>query len=225
MNELLWLGFALLDLCLVLLVYRLFGRTGLYGLVVFNLILCNIQVLKTVELFGFTATLGNVLYGSVFLTTDILSEIHGKAEARRAVLLGFVALVMAALYMQVALIFTPDPSDFAQPHLEAIFGLLPRIAAASLAAYLVSQFHDIWAFHWIKARTSGRHLWLRNNASTLISQLLDSLIFCTIAFAGVFEGPAFWDIVLTTYVFKLVVAMLDTPFLYLAKRIRPAESA
>ena len=224
MNELLWIGFAFLDLCLVLFVYRLFGRIGLFGLIVFNLILCNIQVLKTVELFGLTATLGNVLYGSVFLATDILSEVYGKAEARRAVLLGFVTLVMAAVYMQIALAFVPDPSDFVQPHLEAVFGLLPRIAVASLAAYLVSQFHDIWAFHWIKGRTGGRHLWLRNNASTLVSQLLDSLIFCTVAFAGVFDWPVFRDIVITTYVFKVVVALLDTPFLYLARRMRPVES-
>lgn len=224
MNELLWLGFALLDLCLVLFIHRAFGRVGLYGLVVFNLILCNIQVLKTVELFGLTATLGNVLYGSVFLATDILSELYGKAEARRAVLMGFVTLVMAAVYMQVALAFIPDASDFAQPHLEMIFGLLPRIAVASLAAYLVSQFHDIWAFHWIKARTGGRHLWLRNNASTLISQFLDSSIFCAVAFAGVFDRPTFVDILITTYVFKVVVALMDTPFLYLARRLNPSKS-
>lgn len=223
MNELLWIGFALLDLTLVLLVYRFFGRTGLFGLVVFNLILCNIQVLKTVELFGFTATLGNVLYASVFLSTDILSEKYGRKAAHKAVLLGFTTLVMTTVYMQIALLFTPAPGDFAQPSLETLFGFLPRVALGSLCAYLVSQFHDVWAFHFLKERTGGRHLWLRNNASTLVSQLLDSSIFCLIAFWGQFETPVFLEILGTTYVFKLFVAIADTPFIYLARRITPLD--
>ncbi len=224
MNEILWLGFALLDLCMVLLVYRFFGRVGLFGLIVFNLIICNIQVLKTIELFGLTTTLGNILYASVFLSTDILSEVYGKKQAKKAVMLGFTALVMTTVYMQIALRFIPDASDFAQPHLEAVFGLMPRIALGSMAAYLVSQLHDVWAFHLIRDKTSGKHLWLRNNLSTLVSQLLDSLIFCLIAFWGVFEGAVWTEILLTTYLFKILVAFMDTPFIYLAKRIAPKES-
>lgn len=219
MNEWLWLGFALLDLTSCLVVYRYFGRTGLFALVVFNLIVCNIQVLKTVQLFGVTTTLGNILYASVFLSTDILSEVYGAREARRAVLLGFIILVMAAVYMQLALAFVPAPDDFAQPHLAVVFGFLPRVAAASMAAYLVSQFHDVWAFHWIKACTGGRYLWLRNNGSTLISQLLDTGIFCFIAFWGEFSSGVFWQIVASTYAIKAAMALLDTPFLYLARRM------
>lgn len=220
-NELLWIAFALLDLCLVVGVYRFFGKVGLYGLIVFNLLLCNIQVVKTVELFGLTTTLGNILYASVFLATDILSECHGKGEAKKAVLLGFVTLLMSVLYMQLALTFAPAADDFAQPHLSAIFGFLPRIAFASLAAYLVSQLHDVWAFHYLKQHIPG--LWLRNNVSTLASQVLDSLIFCLIAFWGVFPLDVFLEILMTTYLFKAVVAVLDTPFIYLARRLRPVN--
>ena len=220
-NELLWLGFAFLDLVLVLVVYRLFGRVGLFGLVVFNLLVCNVQVLKTVTLFGVTTTLGNVLYASVFLATDILSEVWGRREAKRAVFLGFIALAMMVVYMQIALVFTPAADDFAQPHLAAIFGLMPRVAVASLLAYLVSQLHDIWAFHLLKRKTGGRHLWLRNTASTLASQLLDSVIFCAVAFLGLFPWPVFLQILGTTYALKLVMAVFDTPFIYLARRMRP----
>ena len=219
MNETLWILFALVDLCMVLVVYRLFGRVGLFGLMVFNLLLCNIQVLKTVQLFGLTTTLGNVLYASVFLATDLLSEFYGKKEARKGVLLGFVTLVMMVAYMQVALLFQPAADDFAQPHLEVLFGFMPRVALASMAAYLVSQLHDVWAFHAIRARTGEKHLWLRNNASTMVSQLLDSSIFCVIAFWGVFPMNVFLEILLSTYVIKVVVAALDTPFIYLAKRV------
>ena len=196
MNEILWIIFALVDLCMVLVVYRMFGRVGLFGLMVFNLLLCNIQVLKTVELFGLTTTLGNVLYASVFLATDLLSEFYGKKEARKGVLLGFVALVMMVAYMQIALYFKPAPDDFAQPHLAALFGFLPRIALASMVAYLISQIHDVWAFHAIKERTGNKLLWLRNNASTMVSQLLDSVIFCVIAFWGMFPIEVFWEIML-----------------------------
>lgn len=221
MNEILWLSFAVVDLSLVVLLFRHFGRPGLYALIVFNLILGNLQVIKTVELFGLTTTLGNILYASVYLSTDLLSEFYGKQEAKRGVLLGFVSLVIMTGYMQLALQFTPSPQDFAQPHLEAIFGFMPRLALASLTAYIISQTHDVWAFHRLKERTGGKLLWLRNNVSTLVSQLLDSVVFCFIAFWGVFEMNVFWEIVFTTYLFKAFVAALDTPFIYLARRVKP----
>lgn len=219
MNELLWIGFAVLDLTLALALFRFFGRTGLFALIVFNLLLCNIQVLKTIELFGLTTTLGNVLYASVFLATDILSEVYGKKQAQKAVLLGFVTLLMGTAYMQISLLFSPAADDFAQPHLQAIFGFMPRIALASMTAYLVSQLHDVWAFHFWRAKTGEGKLWLRNNLSTLASQLLDSVIFCAIAFTGMFPWPVFLEILLSTYVIKVAVAMLDTPFMYIAKNI------
>lgn len=218
-NEVLWIGFALMDLSLVLIIYRFFGKTGLFGLIVFNLMLCNIQVLKTIELFGMTTTLGNVLYASVFLSTDLLSEFYGKEEAKKAVLLGFATLLMTVIYMQIALMFTPSPDDFVQPHLESIFSFLPRVAIGSLAAYLVSQLNDVHFFHALKEKYEGRHLWLRNNVSTLFSQLFDSLIFCFIALWGLFPVEVWTEIFITTYVMKVIVAVLDTPFIYLAKRM------
>ncbi|HAS88992.1 MAG TPA: hypothetical protein DCS48_06755 [Desulfovibrio sp.] len=219
MNELLWLGFALMDLSLVLIIYRFFGKTGLFGLIVFNLILCNIQVLKTIELFGMTTTLGNILYASVFLSTDMLSEFYGKKEAKKAVYLGFVVLVMAVVYMQLALMFNPAADDFVQPHLEAIFGFLPRVALGSMAAYVISQLNDVYVFHLLKDKMGQRHLWLRNNASTLLSQFLDSSVFCLVALWGLFPVDVWVEILFTTYLFKVIVAVMDTPFLYLARRL------
>ena len=217
MNELLWIGFALADLTAAVTVFRLFGKEGLYGLIILNLIVCNIQVIKVVELFGLTTTLGNILYAGVFLATDLLSEFHGKEAARKGVYLGFTALILGAAYMQVALLFAPAPDDFANPHFSVIFGFQLRVALASLAAYMVSQLHDVWAFHFWKRRTGAPKLWLRNNASTLVSQFLDSLIFCGLAFAGVFPWTVWLEILATTYIFKTFVAVLDTPFIYLAR--------
>jgi len=224
-NSLLWVGFILLNLGLVTLIYRFFGKTGLYVVIVASIITANIQVVKTVEVFGFVATLGNVLYGSIFFATDILSEVYGKKAARRGVWLGFIGMLLTTLWMQFGLRFIPHASDFAQGSLSTIFGLMPRIAAGSMVAYLVSQYHDIWAFLYWKKKTKGRFLWLRNNASTLVSQAIDSVIFCSIALWGLYDTDIWLQILLSTYVMKFLVAAIDTPFLYLVKRIRPVPAA
>jgi uncharacterized integral membrane protein (TIGR00697 family) len=218
-NELIWLLMAMVDFISLLLIYRFFGRLGLYAAIVISIIVCNIQVLKIVEMFGLTATLGNILYGSIFLATDLLGEIYGKPFARRGVWLGFYALVFTTVIMQLALLFTPAPEDFISPALTQIFGFLPRVALASITAYIISQHHDVWIFHLLKNLTQNKYLWLRNNLSTILSQLIDSVIFCFIAFYGVFSTQIFMEVLLTTYIIKVGVAALDTPFIYLARRI------
>ncbi len=220
-NEALWVLYMILDLSMVVLMYKLFGKYGMYAVVVMSSIICNIQVVKLVNLFGMTATLGNIVYASNFFATDVLSEYYGKKEARRAVLLGFSMLVVATLWMQLALLFKPSLEDFSQEHLSAIFSLMPRISLASLTAYIIAQLHDVWAFHFWKEKTKGKHLWLRNNASTMVSQLIDSVVFTTLAFLGVVDPKTFWSILATTYLFKLIVAAVDTPFIYLTRVIKP----
>jgi len=222
-NNLLWLAFALVALSLTVVVFRLFGRDGLYALVIAALIIANIQVTKTVVLFGLTATLGNVLYGTVFLATDVLTEVYGARQARRCVWLGFVAVVLVVLWMQVALWFDPGPEDFAHGALSTVFGLIPRVAAGSLVAYLVSQHHDISAFSFWRKRTQGRLLWLRNCASTMVSQAIDTILFCFIALWGVYDLTTWLEILATTYLLKWAVAVLDTPFIYLAMRVGMRE--
>ena len=224
-NNLLWVGFIIADLSLVILIYRFFGKFGLYAFIVASVITANIQVLKTVQLFGLVATLGNVLYGSIFLATDILSEIYDKKAARRGVWLGFIGITLMTLWMQIGLKFIPDVSDFAQGSLSTIFSLMPRVAAGSMVAYLISQHHDIFAFHFWKNKANGRFLWLRNNASTMVSQAIDSIIFCVIALWGLFDTNTWLQVLATTYFLKWFVAIIDTPFIYLAKRISPTVVA
>jgi len=209
----------IVDLSIALLVFRLFGKKGLFMLIAVNIIICNIQVLKTIELFGITATLGNILYGSIFFATDVISELYGPKEAKRAVLIGFSSLLIMTLYMQFSLLFTPTPEDFASVHLNALFGFMPRIALGSLTAYLISQLHDVWAYNFWKEKTGGKHIWLRNNLSTMVSQAIDSIVFCLIAFLGLFPTSVWLEILLTTYFFKFIVAIFDTPFIYFAKKI------
>jgi len=126
------------------------------------------------------------------------------------------------LWMQIGLKFIPDASDFVQDPLSTIFGLMPRVATGSLIAYLVSQHHDVFAFHFWKDKTKGRFLWLRNCASTMVSQALDTILFCTIALWGLYDTNTWIQILATTYCLKWIVAIIDTPFIYLAKRLSPA---
>jgi len=218
MNELLWLLMLGVNFGAILLIYRLFGKIGLYIWVPIAAITANLQVLKTVEIFGLTATLGNIVYATSFLVTDILSENYGRRSARRAVVFGFFSLISLVVLMNLALVFRPDVSDFAQAHLEAIFTILPRVTAASLAAYAVSQLHDVWAYHfWRKRFPRIRHIWIRNNLSTIVSQLLDTIVFTAGAFIGVFPMPVVFQIAITTYVLKVIVAAADTPMVYLAR--------
>jgi uncharacterized integral membrane protein (TIGR00697 family) len=170
-------------------------------------------------MFGLTATLGNAMYGTAFLVTDILNEKYGKDEAKKAVWLGFYTLLAMTLIMQMVLLFKPHETDFAQEALSTIFSILPRIAAGSLAAYLVSQLTDVYIFTYLKKKfPKENQFWIRNNGSTMISQLLDTLIFTSIAFLGVFPMEDWIQIFFTTYVLKFLIAILDTPFGYMAKR-------
>jgi len=219
MNELFWVGMLLVNFAGILISYRIWGKLGLYIWVPIAAIIANIQVTKTVELFGLTATLGNIVYATSFLVTDILSENHGKKDAKKAVGIGFFSLIMLTVVMNFALLFIPAESDFAHGSLSTIFGIMPRIALGSLVAYGLSQFHDIWAYNFWKTRFPAiKFIWLRNNLSTMISQLIDTIIFSLIAFWGVFELQVLIEIVITTYLLKWIVAALDTPFIYIARR-------
>ncbi|MFD0715291.1 queuosine precursor transporter [Paenibacillus sp. GCM10027626] len=216
--------FVLVHFMLFLLCYRKFGKHGLYAWIGIATVLANIQVTKTIEMFGFVMTLGNTMYGTIYLTTDLLNEKYGEKEARKAVWFGFFTLIMSTVIMQMALIFQPQAEDIAQEHLEIIFGLMPRLVAASLLAYFTSQFLDVRLFALLrKWFPKPNQLWIRNNGSTCVSQLIDTLVFCTVAFAGVYSFDVWWQILLTTYLIKFVISVASTPVIYIARRFQFPE--
>lgn len=227
-NEILWLVMLLANFLLIVFAYKLFGKWGLVMWIPISVIVANVQVVQTVELFGVVATLGNIVYASSFLVTDILSENYGEKEARKAVWIGFFSLISMTLLMNLALFFQPlagdDFSATTHEALSTIFGLMPRIAGASLLAYVISQRHDVWAYNfWKKRFPKDSQIWLRNNLSTMVSQLFDSTVFTLAAFWGVFEPSMLWEVFLTTYILKFVVAAADTPFVYWAKHIHKRD--
>lgn len=224
-NELIFIITVLMYLGSVLLLYKLFGKNGLYAFAVFSTLLGNIAVCKCVDLFGLSTTAGNVLYASTFLVTDILSEKYGKKAATRAVAYSFSIMILWLLGSQLILMFTPNANDYINESLMVVFGLVPRITIASLVGFICSQTIDVNLYHfiWKKTGDTKAKLWLRNNGSTLISQAIDTVIFTTIAFWGTYPTNVFFSILITTYLFKVIVAVLDTPFIYAARKIKPRE--
>jgi len=227
-NELLFIIQTIIGLAFTLVAFSM-GRNWLYGYIAVCIVLANIFVTKQITLFGIPATGGNVLYGSIFLATDLLAEHFGKREARQAILLGFGAALFYLIMSQFILKFSPSPDDWgAAEGMATIFDFAPAIVIASLMAYLISQFHDIWAFHWIREKTGGRYLWLRNNGSTWVSQLIDSVVFSILAFlvlpilfpnAEALPFDIVVGIIISTYFLKILVAAIDTPFIYLSHNL------
>lgn len=218
-NGLIYILQTLGTLGLVLVCFRL-GRAWLMGYMAMAAVMMNLVVVKQMSLFGLDATGGNVLYASLFLATDLLSEYWGPKEARRAVHIGLMGGIFFLVTMQVMLAYRPNSFDLSQPYFTGLFQFLPRIVLGSLAAYVTAQHLDVWIFHRIRRITGEHHLWLRNNGSTWISQAVDTIVFYSIAFWGVFPiGEA----ILFTWILKIIVAALDTPFVYLARRLKPTE--
>lgn len=166
---------------------------------------------KIIMVAGFAVPAGVLAYSLTFIASDVISEMWGKERANEVVFCGFVTLVMTSALSWLAVSWPAAPFWNGQDAFASVVGSTPRIVAASLVAYLVSQKHDIWLFHFLKGRTGGKHLWLRNNLSTMLSQLIDSTIFVTIAFWGILPVG---EVILGQWIIKLAIAAIDTPIVY-----------
>ena len=223
-NELLWFLMLISNFLIITYTYKAFGKIGLYAWVPISSILANLQVILLVNLFGYETTLGNIMYAGGFLVTDILSENYGEKSAKKAVKIGFISMIAMAVLMKIAVSFTPSKVIEAQgafDSLKMVFDFMPRVLFASLAAYALSQWHDVWAYSfWKRMFPQRRFIWLRNNASTIFSQFLDNSIFTLVAFYGVYSNEVLLEVFLVTYLMKVTVALFDTPFVYLATYIK-----
>lgn len=187
----------------------------LTGLFVTALIAANIIAAKLFVLGSVVLTVGIITYPITFLLTDTISEVWGKKRATQVVWMGFLANIFMLVVLYIARILPPAPFWPHQEAFDLILGAVPRIVIASLVAYIVSQTYDVWSFHFWRHKTGGKHLWLRNNVSTMTSQLIDSVIFVTVAFYGSMPNDALVTMIITQYMVKLVIAVLDTPFCYM----------
>lgn len=176
-----------------------------------SITIASVLANKIINVFGFFVPAGILAYSVTFICTDVISEVWGKERAKQTILGGFIALLTTLIVVQIALAWPRAPFWDGDEAFKTILGSTSRIIVASFIAYLISQFHDVWAFHFWKKVTNGNHLWLRNNLSTFFSQFLDSFVFITIAFLGVMP---IWPLILGQWVIKLIIAALDTPIVY-----------
>ncbi|NIO09729.1 MAG: queuosine precursor transporter [Deltaproteobacteria bacterium] len=224
-QELLWLLTVVADLGSALLMYRLFGKMGLYASVVLSILLANLQGPKLIIILGMQTSMGVIIYSGIYFATDMLSEKYGKREANRAVMIGFLVSCIILLMISISLMYQPstDPETggFSRAVHEAfatLFDYTPRFVLGSLAAYYISQHLDVFLFHAIRARTGVRHLWLRNNGSTMVSQGADTLIYSLVVWWGLVDLNTAIELGVSKYLIKLVIAALDTPFIYWGRR-------
>ncbi len=182
-TELMWLIMLLFCFFSILIFLRIFGYIGIFIYSALAVISGNIQVLKTVDFFYSPepVALGTILFASTFLCTDILSEYYGKEKARMNILIGFSAFLFMTLLMVITIGFQPSDADWVQESLSNVFTPMTRFFIASMIAYLISQYFDVWFFNYLKQALSGKSLWLRNNLSTITSSLVDNTVFSVFA--------------------------------------------
>ena len=238
--DFIWIVFLVSSFFLILVFLKLFGAVGLYVYTAVAIIAANIQVLKLVKFTFFPdpIALGTILFASTFLCTDILAEYFGPKEAKKNVVIGFSSFMLMTFFMLFTLSFEPlDKLKYLENYnwaigkhdnLLEIFLPLPTLFAASMIAYLLSQFFDIWFFNKIAKLTFGKFLWLRNNLSTMTSSLIDNTIFSIFAWIIFNPNPIDFYTVLITFIFgnyllRIAISLIDTPFVYLAKLAIPKK--
>ena len=210
----------------VVIFFRLFGKTGLYMWTAVAAISANIEALILVEAFGLEQTSGNVLFASTFLVTDILSETSGRQSANKAVKIGIAVNILFLLISQSWFLYQPSPGDWASPAIREVFSNTPRLMITSLCVYAIVQAFDVFAYHAIWKRTtkifgdSRKGLWIRNNAATLLSQLMNTVLFTFGAFWGTYDLPTLLSICASSYIIFIVTSLLDTPAVYIARRLK-----
>lgn len=187
----------------------------LNGLFLTSLLIANVLSAKIVTIAGAVIPAAVVAYPLTFLMTDLIGEIWGKEQANQAVKIGFICQLISLIMIGLAILLPVAPFADNQAEFKSIMSQSFRVVGASLVAYYCSQSWDVWVFHKLREKSTG-HKWLRNNLSTMTSQILDTAIFITIAFIG--TVPNIWVMIFSQYGIKCVYALLDTiPFYLLTK--------
>ena len=191
----------------------------LAGIFIASLVTCNLIANKfvTVDL-GFKVFIvsaGILPYPLTFLVTDLISELYGQKKANLVVASGFIASMFVLLFLWLGAQFNSIPSSIVNDSIyNSVFQNAWRLIAASMVAYLFAQFIDVRIFHFWKKLTNGKHLWLRNNGSTVASQLVDTTLVICILFVGVWESGQIFSAIIDGWLFKMLMALIDTPIIY-----------
>lgn len=239
MNELLFCVQLVICFSAVLALNRLFGKSGIYAYIAIAVVLANIEVSCTANMFGLpdgTVCLGNVTFASVYLATDILNECYGYRESKRGVLLGLITAVLFLGLVQIDTLFRPSSDGYMHDLLVSYFGIRGAfvwVTLSSIMMFSVSNAVDVFLFQRLKTLTKGKYLWLRNNVATILSNCSENFCFCVCGywlfpklFTGIEIMPMRTAIMIaaTTSIIEIAIAICDTPFLYAAKRLSQGKA-
>lgn len=200
------------------LIYLILAGIFIASLVSCNLIFQKFFTWTPFGLYTFEISVGILPYPITFLVTDLISEIYGAKRANRVVVAGLISSIFVLGVISLA-DFAPATSwsPVTNDEFSKVFGLTTVSVGASMAAYLAAQFIDIRLFHFWKTVTKGKHLWIRNNFSTMTSQFVDTaLVVGLLCSVGAIEWERFGSLLLAGWMFKAIVAALDTPVLYIS---------
>lgn len=238
MNELLFLSQIIICFGTLIILNKLFGKNGVFAYIALAVILANIETVCKVNMFGLpdnTVVLGTVTFASVFLATDILNECYGYKESKKGAIIGIISAIFFIAMTQIDILYRPASDSFMHDIFSTYFGVdgtFIWVTISSVMMFSISQLLDVFLFERIKRKTGNKLLWLRNNVATIISNCTENFLFCIFGyylFPMWFSGGVIMSIenvlmiALTTCVIEIAVALLDTPFLYLAKKCKYKE--
>lgn len=217
MNVLLGFLNCLAIFSIVVAIEKFFKKEGLLVYVSISTIIANILVCRSIELMGYVTCMGSIMFASNFLATDILCENYRKEDGKKAVIMAAISQVIFIFVIQFALLYKPSDIDMMDESMKTLFSLNLRVGLSSLFMFVVSNLFDIYVYENIKKKYPNK-LWLRNNVSTIISNCAENYLFTFLAFAGIYDIFTIISIASVGSVIEMAIAILDTPFLYLATR-------
>ena len=201
---------------IVVCMEKMFKKEGLYVWISIATIMANILVCKSIDILGLTASLGNVMFASIFLATDILSEKYDVKDSRKAVMLAIVSQIIFILATTLAVSYIPSKTDLSHESMKTLFSINVRVSISSIVMFGASNMLDIYLFEKLKKKFPKR-LWLRNDISTIISNCLENYFFVFFAFVGIYDYSTILSIATTTSILEIIIAICDTPFMYISK--------
>lgn len=209
-----------IDMCFVLLMFHFFGKKGLITMYVLHIFLSQITINIPYRFLGLNSIIGSCFYGVLFLTMDMVSEHYGKEEANLTINSGICSLtILLVLIIVISNLIKLNVDNYSVEFLDLFNNQWRIIITDIFISYFLFQKINVLIFCKIKKLTNEKYLWLRNNVSTIISQIFTAILFYEFAFFGVMDQYKIWQIILSGLLIKIIISILETPFLYISKKV------
>lgn len=216
--------FIIVDLAIVLCSYKMFGKIGIIMMYIIHIIISQLAIKLQIQVYGIDVVIGSIAYAVLFLSMDMMNEIYGKSDAMKMINIGVATLVV---FLMITYFIKYISISYNNEYINSFDILLSNqwriIVSDIIISYFIFQKINVLIFDIIRKVTKGKYLWLRNNISTIICQIITAILFYEAAFAGTLTQNSIIEIIISGLIVKLVVTLLETPFLYFSKKIKPRE--